>query len=201
MGHELAAFRAMSGRGGTDLYCELVWPMHFLLMHSSSAGAENRLWVRVDIVPARAGGEAKRPGEDLFELGIAVDAPPDVADDAAQTGREPAQASVGVDGHGHSSMLDHASLPTRKDWRSSTPACAASWTKRSRARSTVWHYPGTSPPLAAHRRTKCFGFIGPRPRDKLSWMSAVCFALPPPYQQRARHWMMEELSIHRSHSV
>ena len=62
------------------------------------------------VVPARAGGEAKRPGEDLFELGIAVDAPPDVADDAAQTGREPAQASVGVDGHGHSSMLDQRQL-------------------------------------------------------------------------------------------
>jgi hypothetical protein len=38
----------------------------------------------------------QRPGEDLFELGIAVDASPDVADDAAQIGLEPAQASVGA---------------------------------------------------------------------------------------------------------
>jgi hypothetical protein len=33
-----------------------------------------------------APGEAPRPGEDFFELGIAVDASPDVADDAAQIG-------------------------------------------------------------------------------------------------------------------
>jgi hypothetical protein len=35
-------------------------------------------------------------GEDLFELEIAVDASADVADDAAQIGLEPAQASVGA---------------------------------------------------------------------------------------------------------
>ena len=31
MGHELAAFRAMSGRGDIDLYPELVWPMRLAL--------------------------------------------------------------------------------------------------------------------------------------------------------------------------
>jgi len=41
-------------------------------------------------------GEAQRLGEDFFELGIAVDASPDVADDAAQIDFEPAQASIGA---------------------------------------------------------------------------------------------------------
>jgi len=40
--------------------------------------------------------EAQRLGEDFFQLGIAVDASPDVADDAAQIRLEPAQASGGA---------------------------------------------------------------------------------------------------------
>jgi hypothetical protein len=35
MGHELAAFRTMSGRGDTDLYLELVWPMRLALAEQS----------------------------------------------------------------------------------------------------------------------------------------------------------------------
>jgi len=46
------------------------------------------------ILRRHAPGEAERPGEDLFDLGIAVDASPDLADDAAQIGLEPAQAVV-----------------------------------------------------------------------------------------------------------
>src|SRR6476661_4294589 len=99
MGHELAAFRAMSGRGDTDLYPELVWPirlaladaLHFRRVQGIDLGSALPLILR-----QHAPGEAQRSGEDFFELGIAVDASPDVADDAAQIGLEPAQASVGA---------------------------------------------------------------------------------------------------------
>ena len=40
------------------------------------------------ILRQHAPGQAQRLGEDFFELGIAVGALPDVADDAAQTGLE-----------------------------------------------------------------------------------------------------------------
>src|SRR5215831_14680674 len=74
----------------------------------------NRPWVRaaVDPGPARP-GEAERLGEDLFELGIAIDASADVADDAAQIGLELAQASVGtleLLGMGIALMLDQRQL-------------------------------------------------------------------------------------------
>src|SRR5215467_9831516 len=65
------------------------------------------------ILRQHAPGEAQRLGEDLFELGIAVDASPDVADDAAQIGLEPAQASVGaleLMGMGIALMLDQRQL-------------------------------------------------------------------------------------------
>ena len=83
MGHKLAAFRAMSGRGDTDLYPELVWPMrlaladalHFRRVQGIDLGSALTLILR-----QHAPGEAQRPGEDFFELGIAVDASPDVAD-------------------------------------------------------------------------------------------------------------------------
>jgi hypothetical protein len=56
----------------------------------------------------------QRPGEDFFELEIAVDASPDVADDAAQIGLELAQASVGaLELMGMGIALINASLPTR----------------------------------------------------------------------------------------
>src|SRR5690349_12562533 len=48
------------------------------------------------ILRQHAPGEAQRLGKDFFELGVAVDASPDVADDAAQIGLEPAQASGGA---------------------------------------------------------------------------------------------------------
>src|SRR5580700_2714153 len=88
MGHELAAFRAMSGRGDTDLYPEFVRPMrlaladalHFRRVQGIDLGSALTLILR-----QHAPGEAQRPGEDFFELGIAVDAPPDVTDDAAQS--------------------------------------------------------------------------------------------------------------------
>ena len=87
MGHELAASRAMSGRGDTDLYPELVWSMrlaladalHFRRVQGIDLGSALTLILR-----QHAPGEAQRLGEDFFELGIAVDASPDVADDAAQ---------------------------------------------------------------------------------------------------------------------
>src|SRR5262245_57655712 len=116
MGHELAAFRAMSGRGDTDLYPELVWPMrlaladalHFRRVQGIDLGSALTLILR-----QHAPGEAQRLGEDFFELGIAVDASPDVADDAAQIGLEPAQASVGaleLMGMGIALMLDQRQL-------------------------------------------------------------------------------------------
>src|SRR5580693_3598003 len=99
MGHKLAAFRAMSGRGDTDLYPELVWPMrlaladalHFRRLQGIDLGSALTLILR-----QHAPREAQRLGEDFFQLGIAVDASPDVADDAAQIGLQPAQASVGA---------------------------------------------------------------------------------------------------------
>jgi hypothetical protein len=39
MGHELAAFRAMNGRGDADFYPELVWPMRPALADASTSGA------------------------------------------------------------------------------------------------------------------------------------------------------------------
>jgi hypothetical protein len=45
MGHELAVFRAMSGRGDTDLYPELVWPMRLALADAS--------WCAWHVVPIR----------------------------------------------------------------------------------------------------------------------------------------------------
>ena len=66
------------------------------------------------ILRQHAPGEAQRLGEDLFELGITVDALPDVADDAAQIGLELAQASVGtleLMGMGVALMLDQRELP------------------------------------------------------------------------------------------
>src|SRR5205807_4513934 len=70
MGHELAAFRAMSGRGDTDLYPELVWPMrlaladalHFRCVQGIDFGSALTLILR-----QHAPGEAQRPGEDIFE--------------------------------------------------------------------------------------------------------------------------------------
>src|SRR6201981_4240311 len=87
----------MSGRGDTDLYPELVWPMrpapadalHFRRVQGIDLGSALPLILR-----QHAPGEAQRPGEDFFELGIAVDASADVADDAAPIGLGPAQASV-----------------------------------------------------------------------------------------------------------
>src|SRR5499427_1015680 len=81
MGHELAAFRAMSGRGDTDLYPELAWPMrlapadalHFRRVQGIDLGSALTLILR-----QHAPGEAQRLGEDLFELGITIDASPDV---------------------------------------------------------------------------------------------------------------------------
>ena len=113
MGHKLAAFRAMSGRGDTDLYPELVWPMrlaladalHFRCVQEIDLGSALTLILR-----QHASGEAQRLGENFFELGIAVDASPDVADDAAQIGLEPAQASVGAL---ELMGMGNASLPTR----------------------------------------------------------------------------------------
>ena len=72
----------MSGRGDTDLYPELVWPMrlspadalHFRRVQRIDLGSALTLILR-----QHAPGEAQRPGEDFFELGIAVDASPDVA--------------------------------------------------------------------------------------------------------------------------
>jgi hypothetical protein len=87
MGHELAAFRAMSRRGDTDLY-----PNSY--GHAPCPCRCTQLPARTEnLAPAR---KAQSPGEDFFELGIAVDAPPDVADDAAQIDLEPAQAFVGA---------------------------------------------------------------------------------------------------------
>src|ERR1700728_2935161 len=40
--------------------------------------------------------EAQRLREDVFEVGVAIDAPPDVADDAAQIGLKLAEASSGA---------------------------------------------------------------------------------------------------------
>jgi hypothetical protein len=116
MRHELTAFRAMSGRGDTDLYPEFVRPMrlaladalHFRRMQGIDLGSALTLILR-----QHAPGEAQRLGEDLFELGIAVDASPDVADDAAQIGLEFAQASVGaleLMGMGIALMLDQRQL-------------------------------------------------------------------------------------------
>src|SRR5215472_13740846 len=68
---------------------------------------------RMEGLCQHAPGEAQRLGEDLFELGITVDASPDVADDAAQIGLEPAQASVGaleLMGMGIALMLDQRQL-------------------------------------------------------------------------------------------
>ena len=73
----LAAFRAMSGRGNTDLYPKLVWPMrlaladalHFRRVQGIDFGSALTLILR-----QHAPGEARRPGEDFFELEIAVDA-------------------------------------------------------------------------------------------------------------------------------
>jgi hypothetical protein len=59
MGHELAAFRAMSSRGDTDLYPELVWPMRLALadaLHFRRVqGIDLGVRVDVDLAPARAG--------------------------------------------------------------------------------------------------------------------------------------------------
>ena len=59
MGHELAAFRAMSGRGDTDLYPEFVRPMRLALadaLHFRRVqGIDLRVRVDVDLAPARAG--------------------------------------------------------------------------------------------------------------------------------------------------
>src|SRR5262249_40352600 len=66
------------------------------------------------ILGQHAPGEAERLGEDLFELGIAIDVSADVADDAAQIGLELAQASVGtleLLGMGIALMLDQRELP------------------------------------------------------------------------------------------
>src|SRR5262249_7527327 len=51
MGHELAAFRAMSGRGDTDLYPELVWPMGLALADALDFRGVQGIgpWVRVDV--------------------------------------------------------------------------------------------------------------------------------------------------------
>src|SRR4029077_11829915 len=112
MGHELAAFQAMSGRGDTDLYPEFVRPMRLgladALLMRRVQGIDGGSALTL-ILRRHAPGEAQRPGEDFFELGIAVDAPPDVTDDAAQIGLEPAQASVGafeLMGMGIALMLD-----------------------------------------------------------------------------------------------
>ena len=66
------------------------------------------------ILRQHAPREAQRLGEDFFQLGIAVDASPDVADDAAQIGLEPAQTSVGaleLMSMGIALMLDQCELP------------------------------------------------------------------------------------------
>jgi len=118
------------------------------------AHAGSKPWVRVDVDLALArAGRAQRPGEDFFELGIAVDASPDVADNVAQIGLEPAQASVGaleLIGMRIALLLDQRQLPTRgrRTWRawSSIRRCSrlaahvgvelrsSMRTKRSRAR-------------------------------------------------------------------
>ena len=116
MGHELAAFRAMSGRGDTDLYPELVWPMrlaladalHFRRVQGIDLGSALTLILR-----QHAPGEAQRLGKDFFELGVAIDASPDVSDDAAQIGLKPAQASGGalkLMGMGTALMLNQRQL-------------------------------------------------------------------------------------------
>src|SRR5499433_3987177 len=149
MGHELAAFRAMSGRGDTDLYPELVWPMrlaladalHFRRVQGIDLGSALTLILR-----QHAPGEAQRLGEDLFELGIAVDASPDVADDAAQIGLEPAQASVGaleLMGMGIALMLDQRQLADPRI------GLAQLDTDMRALGLTAWHRSGTSPPSAA----------------------------------------------------
>ena len=87
-----------------------------LPMHSTSGACRNRFLVdfALHALPRQhAPGEAQRPGEDFFELGIAVDASPDVTDDAAQIGLEPAQASVGaleLMGMGIAFVLDQRQL-------------------------------------------------------------------------------------------
>jgi hypothetical protein len=65
MGHKLTAFRAMGGRGDTDLYPELVWPMrlaladalHFWRMQGIDFGSALTLILR-----QHAPGEAQRLG-------------------------------------------------------------------------------------------------------------------------------------------
>ena len=82
--------------------------LHFRCVQGIDFGSALTLILR-----QHAPGEAQRPGEDFFELGIAVDASPDVADDAAQIGLEPAQASVGaleLMGMGIALMLDQRQL-------------------------------------------------------------------------------------------
>jgi hypothetical protein len=77
----------MSGRGDTDLYPELVWPMRFALadaLHFRRVQGIDFGSALTLILRQHAPGEVQRPGEDFFELRIAVDASPDVADDAAQ---------------------------------------------------------------------------------------------------------------------
>src|ERR1700722_8803784 len=89
----------MSGRGDTDLYPELVWPTRLALADALNLRRVQGIDLRSAlplILRQDAPGEAQRRGEVFFELGVAVDASPDVADDPAQIGREHAQASVGA---------------------------------------------------------------------------------------------------------
>ena len=89
----------MNGRGDTDLYAELVWPMGLALanaLHFRRVQGID-LWAALALtLRQHAPREAQRLREDVFELGVAVDAPPDVADDAAQIGLKLAEASIGA---------------------------------------------------------------------------------------------------------
>ena len=65
--------------------------LHFRRVQGIDLGSALTLILR-----QHAPGEAQRLGKDFFELGVAIDASPDVSDDAAQIGLKPAQASVGA---------------------------------------------------------------------------------------------------------
>jgi hypothetical protein len=88
----------MNGRGDTNLYAEPVRPTGLALANAFNfrrvQGID--LWAALALtLRQHAPREAQRLREDVFELGVAVDAPPDVADDAAQIGLKLAEASPG----------------------------------------------------------------------------------------------------------
>ncbi len=111
---------ALNGRGDTDLYPELVWPMRLAdALHFRRVQGID-LWSALTLILRQHAPGAQRLGKDFFELGVAVDASPDVADDAAQIGLEPAQVSGGavkLIGMGVALMLAGSHRPSDRSGR------------------------------------------------------------------------------------